>query len=132
MQHFLIFLSFGLYIFQYVSNYFLPLPGAQWLQRQPLLLPSYRDESRAEYVVGPVGWQPDHKQHDWHQDTERKTEAAIGVIELVMMRCKTSETRWVLNKSEDNKLINFASVGDSFEFRRWSTELQPFNIRMKF
>jgi hypothetical protein len=32
-----------------------PSSGAQWLQRQPLALPSYRGESRAVFVVGPGG-----------------------------------------------------------------------------
>ena len=31
-----------------------PLSGAQWLQWQPLVLPSYRGDSRAVFVVGPV------------------------------------------------------------------------------
>ena len=32
-----------------------PPSGAQWLQWQPLVLPSYRDDSRAVFVVGPAG-----------------------------------------------------------------------------
>ena len=36
-----------------------PSSGAQWLQWQPLILPSYRDDSRAVFVVGPAG-RPDH------------------------------------------------------------------------
>jgi hypothetical protein len=32
-----------------------PSSGAQWLQWQPLVLPSYRGDSRAEFVVGPAG-----------------------------------------------------------------------------
>ena len=31
-----------------------PSSGAQWLQWQPLVLPSYRGDSRAVFVVGPV------------------------------------------------------------------------------
>jgi hypothetical protein len=31
------------------------LSGAQWLQWQPLVLPSYRGDSRAVFVVGPAG-----------------------------------------------------------------------------
>jgi hypothetical protein len=30
-------------------------PGAQWLQWQPLVLPLYRGDSRAVFVVGPAG-----------------------------------------------------------------------------
>ena len=37
-----------------------PSSGAQWLQWQPLFLPSYRGESRAVFVVGPAG-QPDRE-----------------------------------------------------------------------
>jgi hypothetical protein len=32
-----------------------PLSGAQWLQWQHLVLPSYRGDSRAVFVVGPAG-----------------------------------------------------------------------------
>jgi hypothetical protein len=32
-----------------------PSSGAQWLQWQPLVLPSYRGDRRAVFVVGPVG-----------------------------------------------------------------------------
>jgi len=37
-----------------------PPSGAQWLQWQPLVLPSYRGDSRAVLVVGPAG-RPDHE-----------------------------------------------------------------------
>ena len=37
-----------------------PLSGAQWLQWQPLVLPSYRGDSRVVFVVGPAG-RPDHE-----------------------------------------------------------------------
>jgi hypothetical protein len=36
-----------------------PSSGAQWLQWQPLVLPSYRGDSRAAFVVGPAS-RPDH------------------------------------------------------------------------
>jgi hypothetical protein len=39
-------------MFQVFSH---PPSGAQWLQWQPLVLPSYRDDSRAVFVVGPAG-----------------------------------------------------------------------------
>ena len=32
-----------------------PSSGAKWLQWQPLVLPSYRGDSRAVFVVGPAG-----------------------------------------------------------------------------
>jgi hypothetical protein len=34
--------------------FFRPSLGAQWLQWQPLVLPSYRGDSRAVFVVGPA------------------------------------------------------------------------------
>ena len=37
-----------------------PSSGAQWLQWQPLVLLSYRGDSRAVYAVGPAGG-PDHE-----------------------------------------------------------------------
>ena len=37
-----------------------PSSGAQWLQWQPLVLPSYRGDSRAVFVVRPAG-RPDHE-----------------------------------------------------------------------
>ena len=36
-----------------------PSSGGQWLQWHPLVLPSYRGDSRAVFVVGPAG-RPDH------------------------------------------------------------------------
>jgi hypothetical protein len=37
-----------------------PLSGVQWLQLQPLVLPSYRGDSCAVFVVGPAG-RTDHE-----------------------------------------------------------------------
>jgi hypothetical protein len=54
-----------------------------------LVLPSYRGDSRAVFVVGPA--QP-RTQHDCHHDTKVKPEAATAVIELLMMDGKTLET----------------------------------------
>jgi hypothetical protein len=55
-----------------------PSSGAQWLQWQPLVLPSYRGDS--------------HVVHDYHHDTKVKPEAATAAIELLMMGEKTPET----------------------------------------
>jgi hypothetical protein len=52
------------------------------MQWQPLVLPSYRGESRVVFVVGPVS----------RHDTKVKPEAATAVIELLMMGGKTPET----------------------------------------
>ena len=80
-----------------------PSSGAQWLQWQPLGLPSYRDDSRAVFVVGPARPQT---RHDCHHDTKVKPEAATAVIELLMMGGKTPETCLAVNKRQDNKLKN--------------------------
>jgi hypothetical protein len=70
-----------------------PSSGAQCLQWQPLVLPSYRGDSRAVFVVGPAGRPARPRtQHDYHHDTKVKPEAATAVIELLMMGGKTPET----------------------------------------
>ena len=46
-------------------------------------------------------------QHDCHHDTKVKPEAAIAVIELLMMGGKTPETCWAVKKRQDNKLENY-------------------------
>jgi hypothetical protein len=84
-----------------------PSSGAQWLQWQPLVLPLYRGDSRAVFVVGPTGrparpW----THHDCHHDTKVKPEASTAVIELLTMGGKTPETCWAVNKRQDNKLEN--------------------------
>ena len=78
-----------------------PSSGAQWLQWQPLVLPSYRGDSRAVFVVGPAG-----RQQDCHHDTKVKPEAPTAVTELLMMGGKTPETCRAVNKRQDNKLKN--------------------------
>ena len=84
-----------------------PSSEAQWLQWQPLVLPSYRGDSRAVFVVGPVGRPARPRaQHDYYHDTKVKPEAAIAVIELLIMGGKTPETCWAVNKRQHNKLEN--------------------------
>jgi len=80
-----------------------PSSGAQWLQWQTLILPSYRGDSRAVFVVGPV--RP-RTQHEYHHDTKVKPESATAVIELLTMGGKTPETCWAVNKRQDNKMEN--------------------------
>jgi hypothetical protein len=82
--------------------------GAQRLQWQPLVLPLYRGDSHAVFVVGPAGWldQP-QTLHDCHHDTKVKAEAPTAVIELLMMGGKTPKTRLAVNKRQDNKLKNW-------------------------
>jgi hypothetical protein len=43
--------------------FFRPSSGAQWLQWQPLVLPSYRGDSRAVLAVGPAGNSSVLRQH---------------------------------------------------------------------
>ena len=59
------------------------------MQWQPLVLPSYRGDSRAVFVIGPA--RP-RTQHDCHYDTKVKPEVATAVIELLIMGRKTPET----------------------------------------
>ena len=88
-----------------------PSSGAQWLQWQPLILPSYlqwqplvlpsyRGDSRAGRPARP------RTQHDYHHDTKVKPEGATAVIEFLMMGGKTPNTCWAVNKRQDNKLEN--------------------------
>ena len=84
-----------------------PSSGAQWLQWQLLVLPSYRGDSRAVFVVGPAGRQArPWTQHDCYHDTKVNPEAATAVIELLMMGGKTPETCWAVNKRQENKVKN--------------------------
>jgi hypothetical protein len=63
-----------------------PSSGAQWLQWQPLVLPSYRGDSRAVFAVGPAS-RPARPgtQYDYHHDTKIKPEVATAITELLMM-----------------------------------------------
>jgi hypothetical protein len=88
--------------------FFRPSSGAQWLQWQPLVLPSYCGDSRAVFVVGPVGRPARPRtQYDCHHDKKVKPVAATEVIELLMMGGKTPEICWAVNKRQDNKLENY-------------------------
>ena len=81
-----------------------PSSGAQLLQWQPLVLPSYRGDNRAVFVVGPAG--PTTNTARLSPRYEGKPEAATAVIELLMMGGKTPETCWAVNKRQDNNLKN--------------------------
>jgi hypothetical protein len=64
------------------------------MQWQPLVLPSYRGDSSAVFVVRPAGRPARPRtQHDYHHNTKVKPEAATAIIELLMMGAKTPETR---------------------------------------
>ena len=64
------------------------------------------------FVVG-----PDHEQqHDYHNDTKVKPEAATAAVELLMMGVRTPETRWAVRKRQDSKLEKLLQpVGNLFE-----------------
>jgi hypothetical protein len=88
--------------------FFRPSSRAQWLQWQPLVLPLYRGDSRAVFVIRPAS-RPTRPQtqHDCHHHTNLKPEVATAVIELLMMGGKMPETCWAVNKRQDKKLKNF-------------------------
>jgi hypothetical protein len=73
------------------------------MQWQSLVLPSYRGDNRAVFVVGPA--RP-RTLHDCHHDTKVKPETATAVIELLTMGGTTPETYWAVNKRLENKLEN--------------------------
>jgi hypothetical protein len=56
--------------------FFRPSSGVQRLRWQPLVLASYRGDNCAVFVVG---------QHEYHHDTNVKSEAATAVTELLRM-----------------------------------------------
>ena len=68
-----------------------PSSGAQHLQQQPLVLPSYRGDSRA-VVRRRAGRPDDEQQHCYHHDTKVKPEAITAVVKLLMMGVRTPET----------------------------------------
>jgi hypothetical protein len=76
---------------QHVSVVARPSSGAQRLQWQPLVLPSYRGGSSA-VGRGRTG-RPDHdQQHCYYHASKVKPKAATAVAELLMMGGKTPET----------------------------------------
>jgi hypothetical protein len=57
------------------------------------ILPPYRGDSRAVFMVGPAGRAARPRtEHDYHHDTKVQLEAATAVIELLIMGGKTPET----------------------------------------
>jgi hypothetical protein len=69
------------------------------------------------FVVGSAGRPARPRtQHDYHQDTKVKPEAATAVIDLLMMDGKAPETCSAVNKRQDNKLKKLLhQVGDLFK-----------------
>jgi hypothetical protein len=81
---------------------FHPSSKAQWLQWQPLLLPSYRGDSRAVFVVGPAG--PTMKTARLSSRYEGKSRGCHCSHWAPDDGRKTPEICWAVNKRQDNKL----------------------------
>jgi hypothetical protein len=61
--------------------------GAQWLQWQPLVLPSYRGDSRAVFVVGPAG-----RKISWRSITNTKVKVKVKCALVQALRLCTGRT----------------------------------------
>jgi hypothetical protein len=110
-----------------------PSSGALWEQWQPLVLPSYRGDSCAVFMVEPASWQARQRtKHNCHQDMKVNQEAATTVIELVMIGGKTPETCWAVNKRQDNKLKNCCIRLWFIWIVRWCTDLQTLHLTFRF
>ena len=68
-----------------------PSSGAQWLQWRPLVLPSYRGDSRAVFVVGPAG-RHDHE-HSISKCTRRPPAENVNTRGCIHVQL-TSLTSW--------------------------------------
>ena len=79
---------FQLNMFQASSH---PSSGAQQLQQQPLVLPSYCGDSSTVVRVR-ASWPEREHQHYYHHNTKVKPEAATAVVELLMMGVRMPET----------------------------------------
>jgi len=65
---------------------------------------------------GRYNWPDNEQQHCYHHDTKVKPEAAIAVVQLLMMGVRTPEICWAVNKRKDNKLEKLLHlIGDLFE-----------------
>jgi hypothetical protein len=109
--------------------------GAQWLQWQPLVLPSYRGDSRAVFVVWPAGRQAGPTMNTTRLSPRYKGKTRIwhSVIELLMMDGKTRETCWAVNKRQHNKLKNFCiRLVIFFLIVRWCMDLKSLHFTFKF
>ena len=80
-----------------------PSSGAQWLQWQPLVLPSYRGDSRAVFVVGPARTRPAARLPPL---SSSKTRSCYCSHVLLMMSGRKPETCWAVDEGQDNKLEN--------------------------
>jgi hypothetical protein len=86
MQQFLVYypdVCLELNVFRAFSR---PSSGAQRLQWQPLVLPSYRGDSRAVFVVGPVDVESAHESTDREQMYVAMNELNIPQILISLVR----------------------------------------------
>jgi hypothetical protein len=67
----------------------------------------------------------------YHHDTKVKPEAATAVVELLMMGGRTPQTRWAVNKRQDNKLKD-CCIRLVIWIVRWCTDLQNLNTSILF
>jgi len=85
-----------------------PSSGAQWLQWQPLVLPSYRGDSRAVFVVGPIVTNvlsrgrlrtlpPPHSYGNQRLQRQFDRLLIMGII--------MPETCWALSVRQSNKIL---------------------------
>jgi hypothetical protein len=108
MQQFFSLLSWRFLKLNMFRAFSRPLSGAQWLQWQPLVLPLYRSDSRAVFVVGPAHTLPDNVQqlHVWQPSTVLcKTICCLCSFKLLMMGGVSSETCWASFKIRKNKIL---------------------------
>ena len=71
--------------------------------------------------------------HDYYHDSKVKPEAAMAVIELLMMGGKTPATCWAANKRQDNKLKTLLhQVGDLFELYDDARTYKPSILHLNF
>jgi len=107
-----------------------PSSGAQWLQWQPLVLPSYRGDSRAVFMVGPAG--PTTNTVRLSPRYESKTRGC---------RCshwapddRRGNARNMFSCKQTSRIINRKTVASGWWFiwiARWCTDLQTLNLRVK-
>jgi len=106
MQQFFSLLSWHLFTLNIFRASSRPSSGAQCLQWQPLVLPSYRGDSHAVFVVGPAG-RPWPRTPLLSQRYEGKTRGCYCSCWAPDDGWENSpKTCWAVNKRQDNKLEN--------------------------
>jgi hypothetical protein len=82
-----------------------PSSRAQWLQLQPLVLPSYRGDSRAVFVVGPAAGPTTNtaRLSPWYEGKTRGCHCSHWAPDDGRENARTC---WAVNIHQDNKLKN--------------------------